>query len=102
MKVIDLVHAFAQDVMPLAVPLCAVVAAAFLWHRTRRRSALIQLVASVLILYGIAVDRYGRHSTGLDAYLSEPMRISVDIALFVGFVLFPIGYICFAVTHKRI
>ena len=102
MSLVDLIHHFTQDVMPIAVPLCAVVGAAFLWRRTRRASALVQLVASVLILYGMCVSQFGWRSTGLDRYWSEPMRISMDIAMFLGFVLFPVSYLMYALRQARI
>ena len=90
-----------HDVLPIAIPLCIVVAAAVLWRRTRRASALMQLVASLLILYGMSVNQFGGRSTGLDRYWSEPMRISMNIALFLGFVLFPVGYLLYA-FRKRV
>jgi hypothetical protein len=102
MTLVDLMHHFVEDVMPIVAPLCIVVAAGFLWHRTRRVSALVQLVAAVLLLYGMTVDRYGWHSNGLDAVWSEPIRISRDIAMFLGFVLFPVSYLLYALRQTRI
>jgi uncharacterized membrane protein YoaK (UPF0700 family) len=102
MSLVDLMHHFVQDVMPIAVPLCVVVGAAFLWRRTRRVSALVQLVASVLLLYGMSVEHFGWRSTGLDRYWSEPMRISMDIAMFLGFALFPVSYLLYALRQRRI
>lgn len=102
MRVTDLFMQLTHDVLPLAIPLCIVVAAAVLWRRTRRASALMQLVASLLIFYGIIVDRFGWRSTGLDRYWSAPMQISMDIALFLGFVLFPVSYLLYALRQTRI
>jgi hypothetical protein len=102
MTVVDLMHHFVQEVMPIAVPLCVVVGAVFLWRRTRRASTLVQLVASVLVLYGMSVNQFGWHSTDLDRYWSEPMRTSMDIAMFLGFVLFPVSYLLYALRQTRI
>jgi hypothetical protein len=98
----DLFMRFTQDVLPIAIPLCVVVAAAVLWRRTRRASALVQLAGSLLIFYGIIVDRFGWRSTGLDRYWSAPMRISMDIALFLGFILFPVSYLLYALRQPRL
>ena len=98
----DLFMQLIHDVLPVALPLCIVVAAAVLWRRTRRISALVQLIASVLLLYGMIVDRYGWHSTGLDRVYSQPLQISRDIALFLGVVSFPCGYLVYALTKRRI
>ena len=102
MRVTDLFLQLTHDVLPIAVPLCIVAAAAVLWRRTRRVSVLVQLVAALLILYGISVDRFGRHSDGLHAVLSENMRISMDVALVFGFVLFPLSYLVYALRQTRI
>jgi hypothetical protein len=100
MSLVDLMRHFVQNVMPIAVPLCVVVGAAFLWRRTKRASALVQLVASALILYGMSLSQYGWRSTGLDRYWSEPMRISMNITLFLGFLLFPVSYLLYALSKR--
>ena len=102
MQVRDLFLQFTQDVLPVAVPLCVVIAAAMLWRRTKRASALVQLLAAVLLLYGTVVDRYGSRSIGLDRVRSEWLQTSMDIALFLGCVSFPIAYLTYALREKRI
>jgi hypothetical protein len=102
MTIVDLMHHFVQDAMPIAVPLCVVVGAALLWRRTRRASAVVQLVGSTLILYAMIVNQFWWHSNGLDAVRSEPVRISMDIAMFLGFLLFPVSYLLYAVRQMRI
>ncbi len=102
MRLLDLYFHLRDDVLPIAIPLCIVVAAAELWRRTRRASALLQLIGSLLLLYGMTVQQFGWHTNGLDAVWSEPMRISKDVAALLGGVLFPVSYLFYALHQKRI
>ncbi len=108
MPLVDLIHHLI-DVAPVVMLLCVAVVAGVLWRRTRRASSLAQFIASVLLFAGFALYHFRRwyvtpydHSAYADAMRSEPMRISTDIAQFIGMVVFAIGYLWYALTHKRI
>jgi cbb3-type cytochrome oxidase subunit 3 len=108
MTLVDLVHHFVEDVAPSALLLCIVAGAALLWRRTRRASSLAQLVASVLLFVGFGLDQLRwrsvtpyDHSAYADVMRSAPIHIAMS-AWPIGFVVFAIGYLWYALTQKRI
>ena len=42
------------------------------------------------------------HSVYADVMRSEPMRIGMDLAFYIGIAAFAISYVWFALTHKSI
>ena len=99
----DLYLDFVSHVMPLAVTLCVGIGAFVLWRRTQRASSLVQFIGSVFLFYGFAVnDLRWRSLAYTDFIRSGSMRISMDIAWLIGFWLFAIGYLLYALRQKRI
>jgi hypothetical protein len=99
----DLYYRLVLQVMPVAMLVCIIVAAALLWRRTRRASTLAQLVAAVLLFYAFGLNALRWNSSWYEHLIrSEPMRISMDIAMWIGIPLFAISYLLYALQQKRI
>jgi hypothetical protein len=85
-----------------------VVSAAILWAKTKRASVLLQLIASSVIFVMLAIEQLAsRLITAGKPQLFDFIRGSHvepagQFALIVGFVLFPVGYLWYALSQKRI
>jgi TRAP-type mannitol/chloroaromatic compound transport system permease large subunit len=109
MTLTDLIYHLVWDVVPFAALLCVVVGAALLWIRTKRTSAMLQMVASVLLFLGMALDRVRwqfvtpyDNSAFADVLRSESMRIVMLLAPLLGLTVFSISYLWYARAQKRI
>ncbi len=105
----DLFYHLIWDVLPVAALICVVVGASLLWIRTKRTSSLLQMVASVLLFFGITLDRVrwqfvtpDDHSAFADVLRSESLRIAMLLAPLLGLIVFSIGYLWYARTQERI
>ena len=109
MTLTALVYHLVWHVLPSVALLCVVVGASLLWLRTKRTASLLQLVASVLLFFGITLDRIRwqlvtpyDHSVFADVMRSESMRIAMLLAPLLGLLFFSVGYLCYARTQERI
>jgi hypothetical protein len=109
MPLVDLAYRFIYDVAPLLMLLCVAVGAGVMWRRTKRGSSLVQFIGALLIFAGFtfqqlrwqSVTPYDQ-SVYADVMRSEPMRIGMGFAFYIGCLAFAISYVRFALTHKRI
>src|SRR5437660_625011 len=85
-----------------------VVSAAVLWAKTKRTSVLLQLIASFVILVMLAIEQLAKHlmTAGkpqlFDFIRGSHVESAGQIVLIVSFVLFPVGYLWYALSQKRI
>lgn len=104
----DFIRVGLWDVMPVIAFICVVAGAALLWSRTRRASSLLQLIASVLLFLGVALNRVrwllppDANSIFADALRSEPMRIAMTLVPLLALIPFSISYLWYASTQERI
>jgi hypothetical protein len=88
--------------------LCIVSGAVLLWRRTKRIAALAQLVAAAAFCLCLLVDWLREFNTPFDAsaisnLLWSPRVTEIGgIIMIVSSVIFPIAYLCHAITRKRI
>jgi hypothetical protein len=98
---------FFNIVMPIIFGVL-VVSAAVLWTKTKRASVLLQLIASSVILLMLFVEKLANHlmTTGrpqlFDFIRGSHVESAGQIVLIVSFVLFPAGYLWYALSQKRI
>ncbi len=106
MQLVDLLHHLV-DFAPTAMLFCVAIGAGFLWSRTRRASSLAQFISSVLLFAGFALGQIRwllvtpyDHSVFANVMRSEPMRISMSLAEFIGMGTFAISYLCYALRRN--
>ena len=109
MPLFDLIYHLIYDVAPSVMLLCVTVGAGVLWHRTKRSSSLVQFIGSLLLFAGFALQQLRwstvtpyDHSLYADVMRSEPMRIGMGLAFYIGLGIFAISYAWFARAHERI
>ena len=87
----------------MIVPLGIAVGAFLLWKRTRRIAALLQLVAAVPFFFCISVHPLRSYVNPFNkSWVSKLVWWdNFPVGLFC-FILFAIGYLWFAITHKNI
>jgi hypothetical protein len=109
MTLVDLLHHFVEDVAPSALLFCIVAGTALLWSRTRRASSFAQLVGSVLLFAGFALDQLRwrtvtpyDHTAYAEVMRSASMHIAISTLWPIGFVVFAIGVLWYGLTQKRI
>ena len=110
--IIDLIIKLRHEAMPSVLGLCVVVAAALLWRRTRRTSTLVQFVGSLLFFAGLAFYALKWQIMGSEfeapasdfarLMRSDSMQIAADFAWNIGFTLFAISYLVYALRQKRV
>ena len=91
------------------VTLLLLVGAAILWRRTNRISALFQLIACSVFFVAVWLEQLaqllfivGGHTQLLEVLRNSRVQIVQLIALLISGFVFPIGYIWYAITAKRI
>ena len=96
------------EILPIALAATMVAASIILWVKTRRVSVLLQLIAScVVFISGVAstlaivlvrFDHPEMYHT-LRTYRAD---LVINSALGLGIFMFAIGYLSYALGHKRI
>jgi hypothetical protein len=82
--------------------------ATVLWIRTRRVTALLQLLASSVVLLACAMHALASYLTTIDRNtLSDTLRtprahLLIESALGLGIFVFSLTYFLYALGHKRI
>src|SRR4051812_27478797 len=82
--------------------------ATVLWIRTRRVTALLQLLASSVVLVACATHALAFYLTTIDRNtLSDTLRTShadlfINVGLGLGILVFSLTYLLYALGHKRI
>src|SRR5215203_4119456 len=96
----DLVFHLTRNIGPGVVLLCFIVGAVSLWKRTRRVSALVQLLAASLVFiswgfHRIEVEFAMPLRTSLFARVlsSEEWQITKTVSLLVGIFVFALAYL---------
>jgi len=88
--------------------ICIAVGSFFLWRHTKRRAALVQLVAAGMLLLSFLIDQVEYfispfHQPAVWSVLrSEPLQIAKSALLLLSSVLFGAGYVWYALGEKRI
>ena len=79
-----------------------------LWMRTKRGAVFVQLIASSLVCLFLGLETLARCLDGagrshLYDFIRRPEVQTIgQIALVIGFVAFPVGFLWYALTSKRI
>lgn len=109
MSATNVMYHLVWDLAPVAFPLCVVIGSVLVWRRTRRASALAQLIGAALVFIGWGLFKLRWSTvepTDLSLYAetlrSETMRITMLLAPLIGLAVFSIGYLSYAVKTKRI
>lgn len=98
---------FYEFVLP-TIFVMLVVGSGVLWAKTRRAAVLLQLIASSLICLLFAAEQVARHLMRSEepalwnAMHRSPIEPIGQAAFILSFVAFPVGYLCYALTKKRI
>ena len=96
------------EILPIALAAMLVAASTILWLRTRRVSVLLQLIASCVVFVSgtpgtLAIVLVRFDYPGLYHTLrTSRADLVINSALALGILLFAVGYLSYALGHKRI
>ena len=105
-SVADWLYYVLREFVPFIM--CIAIGSFFLWRHTKRRAALVQLVAAGMLLLSFLIDQVEYfispfHQAAVWSFLrSEPLQIAKSVLLLLSTVLFGAGYVWYALGEKRI
>jgi hypothetical protein len=99
-----------REMIPTVVLLCVVVGSSLLWTRTKRVPALLQLIASSVLLLETLLENFRTiaNITPYDSWWFSRLlwsRAFADTMIpvtMVCVIIFAAAYLCYALGHKRI
>jgi hypothetical protein len=98
-----------MDLVFPTLTLLLLIGAVILWRKTKRLSVLLQLFAASVLFVVIWLELLAQflaivcgRTEFLDALRTSTYMSVQWVAFVISGFAFPIGYICYAITHKRI
>jgi hypothetical protein len=97
---------FVREFTPTLIVLCLVIGASLLWNRSKRISALAQLLASAGLLFVALVEHLQSFATPFDKssfaqVLWSPWTPEAKIGIaFASAIVFSVAYLCYSIRSK--
>lgn len=79
-----------------------------LWAKTKQAVVLVQLIACSFVLFTVALETLANYlikagNPALFEAMHRPhVQVGGQIAVVISFIAFPVGYLWYAITQKRI